>query len=574
MEDASAMEEVWQVDKCGGREVVLGMLLLGEVLLSPLPERGFRESRRCWVGPSYNCVGSLSFERNPKDAVNVLIEVLVLETCLDLVDFVVGSKLQLVSPTQLYSRGGCLYIDCPMEEMFMFGAGSSASFSGAKLICLVCQKQYSQYTCPRCNTQYCSLECYKRHSLCCTESFMRDNVVNDLHQIQSNDETKRKMLEILKRVHSEYDVNSGGEEGNAYDVNHDDEGKVFSLSGLPLDDDDKDEDEDDKEENEEKEEVVEEEEEEEEEEGGDLVLSEETVQKILADNELTLEDLSFDEAKKFKRAVASGELSKLILPWEPWWKRPSAASISLGPRGNQLIQPLCVEGADEPSSNSMEASISEIPTGPESPLPPLQQLSRVNPSPLLAIHLIDVIYSYCFILRLYNGDWHFDPVGATTVVLTTSSVLSNVGRPETVSQALASCLEQTCSPAFRHFGGFKLGLILIDDIIQILSLGVNCIICLLCDLRRLVLAGEDSLMSEKIEKLTRTERSRKLNGVEKKVYFLMCWVHEQPEETWSSLASLVEVEKASLSTLSQHGGGKHTVDRIGGSKERVFIEEV
>ncbi|KAG0457178.1 hypothetical protein HPP92_022335 [Vanilla planifolia] len=540
MEDASAMEEVWQVDKCGGREVVLG----------------------------------LSFERNPKDAVNVLIEVLVLETCLDLVDFVVGSKLQLVSPTQLYSRGGCLYIDCPMEEMFMFGAGSSASFSGAKLICLVCQKQYSQYTCPRCNTQYCSLECYKRHSLCCTESFMRDNVVNDLHQIQSNDETKRKMLEILKRVHSEYDVNSGGEEGNAYDVNHDDEGKVFSLSGLPLDDDDKDEDEDDKEENEEKEEVVEEEEEEEEEEGGDLVLSEETVQKILADNELTLEDLSFDEAKKFKRAVASGELSKLILPWEPWWKRPSAASISLGPRGNQLIQPLCVEGADEPSSNSMEASISEIPTGPESPLPPLQQLSRVNPSPLLAIHLIDVIYSYCFILRLYNGDWHFDPVGATTVVLTTSSVLSNVGRPETVSQALASCLEQTCSPAFRHFGGFKLGLILIDDIIQILSLGVNCIICLLCDLRRLVLAGEDSLMSEKIEKLTRTERSRKLNGVEKKVYFLMCWVHEQPEETWSSLASLVEVEKASLSTLSQHGGGKHTVDRIGGSKERVFIEEV
>ncbi|GJV44163.1 zinc finger HIT domain-containing protein 2 [Tanacetum coccineum] len=46
-----------------------------------------------------------------------------------------------------------------------------------------CQKQFSQYTCPRCNTRYCSLPCYKSHSLRCTESFMRDNVMGEMQQL-------------------------------------------------------------------------------------------------------------------------------------------------------------------------------------------------------------------------------------------------------------------------------------------------------------------------------------------------------------------------------------------------------
>lgn len=64
---------------------------------------------------------------------------------------------------------------------------------------------------------------------------MRENVMDELHQIQSNHEAKRKMLEILKRVHSEYDVNFGGEEGNEYDVNYDDkEGQFLILLSISL----------------------------------------------------------------------------------------------------------------------------------------------------------------------------------------------------------------------------------------------------------------------------------------------------------------------------------------------------
>jgi len=47
---------------------------------------------------------------------------------------------------------------------------STASLNPTRIICHVCQKQFSQYTCPRCNSRYCSLQCYK---VCkCTSSYL------------------------------------------------------------------------------------------------------------------------------------------------------------------------------------------------------------------------------------------------------------------------------------------------------------------------------------------------------------------------------------------------------------------
>ena len=49
---------------------------------------------------------------------------------------------------------------------------------------------------------------WQSHSLQCTESFMRENVVEELQQMQPDDETKQKMLDILKRFHSEEETDS------------------------------------------------------------------------------------------------------------------------------------------------------------------------------------------------------------------------------------------------------------------------------------------------------------------------------------------------------------------------------
>ncbi|KAK4400258.1 hypothetical protein Sango_1131900 [Sesamum angolense] len=310
---------------------------------------------------------------------------------------------------------------------------SSDFNSNSRIICRVCEKQFSQYTClvAILGIALCIATRYKSHSLRCTESFMRENVMEELQQLQPDEQSKSKMLDILKRFHEEVETDSLDEEES------------------------------------------------------DSSLSEETIQKILwyalnsysLGDQISFDDLSVEEKKRFQRAVATGELSKLIEPWDPWWFKPSAKNISLSFGGTQLVRPIVKEGLGTSSENGVESDQwHDIPPGPETPLLPVSKLTASAPSPLLAVHLVDIIYSYCFTLRLYNGDPKSDPL---------ESVM------------------------------------------------------------KLIQAAEKELKSEKLHKSKRAELKSKLRSAERKVYFMMCWVHEQPSEAWSSLAAIVNTEKSS-----------------------------
>uniref|UniRef100_A0A1J3CU49 Zinc finger HIT domain-containing protein 2 n=1 Tax=Noccaea caerulescens TaxID=107243 RepID=A0A1J3CU49_NOCCA len=386
--------------------------------------------------------------------------------------------------------------------------------SSSRIICHVCNKQFSQYTCPRCNFRYCSLPCYKSHSGQCTESFMRENVVDELRQVRSDDQTKTKMLEILKRFHSE-----------------EEEEEDWGIDSITDD------------------------------EGSSLTLAEEIIQKILTGDEVNLDDLSLEERKGFQRALASGELSKMIEPWKPWWLRPCARTISLGTGGTQLVQ--CVAEEEEEEA----AMVSEIPRGPDTPLISLSKLSSTNPSPLLPLHLLDIVYSYCFTLRIYNGEWQSDSLGSATMVLTVSSVLGQNSQPETIKEMLSFCLEQTCSSAYKNLGGgLKFGLNLVDDVIHLLSLGNAALVCLLCDLQRLIHGAI------KEGKSAGRDMKKKLKLAERKVFFMMCWVNEQTPEVWAALESSVRAEKNSMVELNNGFPDvkKKSLTRKGG----VVIEEI
>lgn len=67
--------------------------------------------------------------------------------------------------------------------------------------CDFCKANKSKYTCPRCSLRYCGIECYKSpdHRKC-SEDFYKDNVMRELKNLKSTDETKKKTMEILKRV--------------------------------------------------------------------------------------------------------------------------------------------------------------------------------------------------------------------------------------------------------------------------------------------------------------------------------------------------------------------------------------
>ncbi|KAL6004449.1 hypothetical protein ACLOJK_005002 [Asimina triloba] len=299
------------------------------------------------------------------------------------------------------------------------------------------------------------------------------------------------------------------------------------------------------------------------------MLSEETIQKVLAGNQLTMEDLTPEERKLFQRAVASGELSKLIAPWNPWWLKPSARTISFRHDGTQHVVPINNEQEMENSQEAnAESPLSEIPCGPTTPLSRVDELIRSEPSPLISVHLIDILFSYCFTMRLYNGDWQSDALGSAITVLDISSVLSQDGKLETVAEALACCTEQVCSPTYRHTGGLQFAWALVDDVITLLSLGRAALVCALCDLQRLLQAGERELKSEAQRKVKKGEMS-KLKLADRKVYFLTCWVNEQPAETWSALSAVVGVERASVAVLEP----MKRVEK-GEVKGKALIEEV
>ena len=49
------------------------------------------------------------------------------------------------------------------------------------------------------------------------------------------------------------------------------------------------------------------------------------------------EDLTPEELQEFRRALAAGQLSGLVEPWQPWWLTDAAAQLQLGPGGTALV---------------------------------------------------------------------------------------------------------------------------------------------------------------------------------------------------------------------------------------------
>ncbi|KAJ7289946.1 hypothetical protein O6H91_Y302400 [Diphasiastrum complanatum] len=104
--------------------------------------------------------------------------------------------------------------------------------------------------------------CYRSHSLRCTESFMRDNVLSDMKTIHVSSQAKHKMLQTLQRSHEQ---------------------DLISTESYNADDDDGREER--------------------------SILSEETLQKLSEGKNITLQGLSNEERKAFLQAVKSGKVS-------------------------------------------------------------------------------------------------------------------------------------------------------------------------------------------------------------------------------------------------------------------------
>ncbi|EFN54985.1 hypothetical protein CHLNCDRAFT_134781 [Chlorella variabilis] len=438
-------------------------------------------------------------------------------------------------------------------------------------LCRVCRQHTAGYTCPRCNARYCSLDCYRQHSDRCTEGFYRDSAVSELRSISAGEDERQRMLEILQRMHQQ-ELGGGGSGASSGD-----EGGEES-----------------------------------EEEGG---LSAQTLHRLLAKMEAAggvldvgADDLSPAELAAFHRALAAGELSGTVQPWQPWWLSEAAAGLELGARGTPLMTAVGEgetgqQGGDGGAPQQRQAGGSSaagaaplaaaaapgaagggggLPEPPSRALPPLAALTKAAPSPLLQYQLLDLLYAYCLTLRLYNGDYQCEAEAAAGLLFGMSAVLAAVapspgggggeGDAAAVPSVLLGCLQRACQPpaGSQDSRGFAIGVL--SDVAAVLQLGRAVVLTAVMDLSRVLEAARQQLEGAAPDasgsggspsKQQRKELRRRLVAAERKLLFFLAWANEQPPEVYDLLALAVAAEHRQHAAAAAAAGGSPDIQVTG-----------
>ena len=204
-----------------------------------------------------------------------------------------------------------------------------------------------------------------------------------------------------------------------------------------------------------------------------------------------------------------------MTPWRPWWLSEEAASLELGPGGSLLVMESEAEGreglAGAAGGGGPEPYLAGgVPAPPRQPLPPLSALTSAAPSPALQPQLADVVYAYCSVLRLYNGDVSADPGGAADLLLALSAVLAGAmggssgggssgaaaGTPPTPPPAdlslpgtLLDCIARGCQPPAGSPESRGFAVSVLQDVATLLRMGRPAVLVSLMHVSRLLEAG-------------------------------------------------------------------------------------
>eukprot|EP01117_Protostelium_nocturnum_P018431 TRINITY_DN7707_c0_g1_i1.p1 TRINITY_DN7707_c0_g1~~TRINITY_DN7707_c0_g1_i1.p1 ORF type:complete len:427 (+),score=177.26 TRINITY_DN7707_c0_g1_i1:219-1499(+) len=369
--------------------------------------------------------------------------------------------------------------------------------SNQNRICQVCFRKELKYTCPKCNVGYCCLECYKIHNnSSCIQSFQLQNLNQHLKSMKVNQDQKKHFAKILLRnyvegnhqLQQDQDGEEEEEEKHAHYSNHREQN---DLEG--------------------------------EEEEGVLPTSEEELRRILKKMNLDKgdlnADLSLEEQVDFIRALTDGRMGKFISPWLPWW--------------NGSTQGQSPSISSPPPSSSVGDNTSKPPKINKN-IPLLSSLSKVKPSKLLGFNLIDILYSYAYTMRIFNGDLSdLEGKEAASSVLELSSVLSQNRIYQTSVEVLQFVVEGSLEfSSVSNSAGFSVDVL--HDVSLILSKS-DFILSALSDLIALFERTEKELKSENESKELRKKTSLAL----KKIVFYLSWVNDQISQKESSVSSTI-----------------------------------
>lgn len=205
-----------------------------------------------------------------------------------------------------------------------------------------------------------------------------------------------------------------------------------------------------------------------------------------------VDGLREEERIRFLRAVASGEvMSGRMATWRPWWLAPLEEHMAI--TAVQVVEPVAATvpaSTGAPPAPAADCEVAETTDAVDSadadaPVPcsrrwgsprliPFAFLCKREPPAALPHNLVEILYAYCHVYKLYCGDWEWDAANVAASLLIMSAVLSADARYATLEAACAFSLEVAHTPAIRLTltgGTTSLGVALagLHDVTQVLA---------------------------------------------------------------------------------------------------------
>lgn len=293
---------------------------------------------------------------------------------------------------------------------------------------------------------------------------------------------------------------------------------------------------------------------------------------ISAEPEAVWSVLTDKERKEFESAVKSGEISKVINIWVPWWSvrkdKERRMKIEEVHEANHVTResPSIPEGVNKNRCH-------QVPTVKRN-IPPLNSLIRTSsPHVNVKFGLIDVLFAYAYVLRLYNGCPEDALEQAVESLLQLSPVLSQNAMFESVESAVHSSLNLVqhskdlyCSEEWSHLS--------LIDVVALINGHTNCegqrvnfVECALSHLCRLFTRGKQKLKENSEKQQQATALSKSIWLAKKKAEFFLAWVHSNINILHSLAPSIQLLHNEVMASHKRHKEQKEELEKAwGGSK--------
>ena len=211
-------------------------------------------------------------------------------------------------------------------------------------------------------------------------------------------------------------------------------------------------------------------------------------------------------------------------------------------------------------TNNTVREVQSLPPPPSAPIPPLASLTSKPPSAELVLHLLDIMYSYCLVMRLYNGQYTSDSIDAANAILSASDVLVPAGNEavshDSVTSILVYLVSKVCGPsAGRAHVSRGFAVSILADVARLFQLGRAVLITALADLSSLLEAGIAEV--QHAGKVDKTNLAKRLKQAQRKVLYFLSWANEMPAEIF--IAHGIETQacyERQKITLQQHTADK------------------